>query len=141
MYISYQIFCKHVWNSAQGSPKKASAFQWLILNFTFVNIKLQVLEEKCVFTPSQENKDWTRLERHVWVNSGLYGVSRAIMAFGVERYKANMAKSNKGLQYIIDKLFVPDKIPDTLPQEVTKLRDSATAKAKDMAAQARGVVQ
>nr|XP_054765423.1 PRELI domain-containing protein 1, mitochondrial-like [Lytechinus pictus] len=100
-----------------------------------------VLEEKCVFTESEENKDWTQLTRQVWVSSNLYGFSRALMAFGVERYKANLTKSNKGIQYIIDKLFVPERVPDTLPHDVSKLRDNAKAKAQNMAARAGGIVQ
>lgn len=108
-------------------------------NIGFKNF--MVLEEKTVMRPSPDNKEWTQLERHVWVGSNLYGFSRALMAFGIERYKSNISKSNKGLQYILDKLFVPDWVPDTLPHEVSKLRDNAKAKAQDMAARAGGVVQ
>lgn len=123
----------------KGAGKITSEMALTIFSFLFVCV--QVLEEKCVFSQSEENKDWTQLERHVWVNSSLYGFSRALMAFGVERYKANLTKSNKGIQYIVDKLFVPEKVPDTLPHEVSKLRDNAKAKAQNMAARAGGMVQ
>ncbi|XP_071480667.1 PRELI domain-containing protein 1, mitochondrial-like [Diadema antillarum] len=118
---------------------KARTLTTYTRNIGYTNF--MVLEEKCVFKPSQDNHSWTELHRSIWVNSSLYGVSRALIAFGVERYKANMAKSNKALQHIIDKLYMPETVQDTLPQEMSKLRNQATAKAQDMAAQARGVVQ
>ncbi|EDO37602.1 predicted protein, partial [Nematostella vectensis] len=82
-------------------------------NITFKT--LMVVEEKCVYTVSPQNKEWTTCERQSWVTSGVYGFARAIEAFGIERYKNNVKKTSKGLEYILEKLHSPERPVRPLP--------------------------
>ncbi|XP_065052109.1 PRELI domain-containing protein 1, mitochondrial-like [Rhopilema esculentum] len=72
--------------------------------------KLMVVEEKCEYTKSSDCKDWTLCSRQAWITSKIYGFSRPIEAFGVERYKNNIQKSRKGLEYVLEKMFNPEKL-------------------------------
>ncbi|XP_071827474.1 PRELI domain-containing protein 1, mitochondrial-like isoform X2 [Apostichopus japonicus] len=95
-----------------------------------------VVEEKCVYKQSSENSSWTELQRHVWVDSSLLGFARAIQKFGVERYKSNSVKSSKGIQYVINKMFVPEQVSNDIPQKVEQLTKKAKA-AQDLARQGK----
>ncbi|KAJ8025673.1 PRELI domain-containing protein 1, mitochondrial [Holothuria leucospilota] len=95
-----------------------------------------VVEEKCVYQQSSENSGWTELQRQVWVDSSVLGFARAIQKFGVERYKSNCNKSFKGLQYIINKMFVPEQAETHIPQKVDQLTKKAKA-AQDLARQGK----
>jgi len=78
-------------------------------NLTYPHI--MTCEEKCTFSISPDSKNWTVLKRESWITSSLYGFSRAVEVLGMERYKKNIKKSLKGLNYILSKMYVPDKIP------------------------------
>ncbi|XP_022086503.1 PRELI domain-containing protein 1, mitochondrial-like [Acanthaster planci] len=104
--------------------------------------RLMVVTEKLIFRPAPENKDWTHLEKHSWVDSSVKGMALAIQHFGMERYKANQTKATKGLHYVLENMFVPDRPPtEGFPVDMARLRDSAKAKAKGMAAKTRPVIQ
>ncbi|XP_071948599.1 PRELI domain-containing protein 1, mitochondrial-like [Antedon mediterranea] len=100
--------------------------------------RFMVLEEKCVYKASSENKDWTVVEKEAWINSNMYGFSRPLQAFGLERYKTNILKSNRGLQYVIDRLYPTTEKSnvDILPTEMSKMKNTAKTKAAKMAAKA-----
>lgn len=68
-------------------------------------------EERCEYQVSPDSKSWTMLTRQIWLTSNVAGFSRAIETIGVERYKKNIKKSVKGLEYILTKMYVPEKIP------------------------------
>ncbi|XP_066916425.1 PRELI domain-containing protein 1, mitochondrial-like [Clytia hemisphaerica] len=97
-------------------------------NLTFPHI--MVCEEKCTFSISQESKNWTMLKRESWISSSLYGFSKAAEMFGMERYKKNIKKSLKGLNYVLSKMYVPEKIPTTigmtLPQPIPQATCSSS---------------
>jgi len=69
------------------------------------------VDEKCEYTVSPDTKSWTLLKREAWVSSSVLGFSKAIEALGVERYRKNIKKSLKGLEYLLGKMYMPDKIP------------------------------
>ncbi|XP_057305086.1 PRELI domain-containing protein 1, mitochondrial-like [Hydractinia symbiolongicarpus] len=69
------------------------------------------VDERCEYKVSPDSKSWTLLTRQAWISSSLYGFARAIESLGVERYKKNIKKSVKGLEYILTKMYIPDKIP------------------------------
>ncbi|XP_072042572.1 PRELI domain-containing protein 1, mitochondrial-like [Amphiura filiformis] len=75
--------------------------------------KFMVVIEKCTYTPSDENKEWTECRKEAWIGSNLTGFSSLLSKFGYERFKANAPRSTKGLQYVIDRLFVPETIPNS----------------------------
>lgn len=74
--------------------------------------------------------------RQAWISSSIFGVSRAIQAFGLERYKQNSIKAAKGLQHVLDGIFKPAAQEGTAPGlpliNREKLKETAK-KAKDFA--------
>ena len=99
---------------------------------------LQVVIEKCTYTPSVENKDWTDCKKEAWIDSSLTGFSGILRKLGYERFKSNAPRSFKGLQYIIDRLYVPETVPESkvpTPQiAMEKLSDAAKVRKEGMAA-------
>lgn len=75
--------------------------------------KLMLVEEKCEYKRLKDTKEWTVCKRQAWITSNFYGFSRPVEAFGMERYKQNINKTRKGLEYILEKLFAPEK-PQTV---------------------------
>lgn len=72
---------------------------------TYVNIKLQSVIEKVVYTVSEENPQWTVASRSAWIDSSVYGFSRAIQAFGLDRFKKNCTKMSNGFNYVLAHMF------------------------------------
>ncbi|XP_047138406.1 PRELI domain-containing protein 1, mitochondrial isoform X1 [Hydra vulgaris] len=66
--------------------------------------------ERCEFSLSKDNKNKTLVKREAWVISNVYGLSKAIEMFFFDRYKSQVKKSLKGLEYILNKMYVPEKI-------------------------------
>lgn len=52
----------------------------------------QSVVEKVVYTTSAEHPGQTVAVRSAWIDSQVFGFSRAIRAFGVERFKKNCNK-------------------------------------------------
>ncbi|XP_028393386.1 PRELI domain-containing protein 1, mitochondrial-like [Dendronephthya gigantea] len=75
---------------------------------------LMVVEEKCVYSVCPNNKNWTECRKDAWISSNVFGLARAIESFGIERYKKNIVKARKGLEYITERLFTPDRLPYTM---------------------------
>lgn len=88
-------------------------------NVTFT--KLMAVEEKCVYSVHPTNKEWITCHKQSWISSGVFGFSRAIESFGVQRYKLNAAKAVKGLQIVLDKLYVPERPPLPLSLPVPQM--------------------
>jgi hypothetical protein len=66
---------------------------------------IMTVEEKCIYRPSTDNSEWTECHREAWINSSVYGFSYALQKFGVERFKSNVSKSFKGLNFTLNRLF------------------------------------
>lgn len=68
------------------------------------------IEEKVVYRPTGVNDNWTVAERIAWIDSSYgYGISRAVQAFGYDRFKKNVAKATKGFQFVLDSMYGPSK--------------------------------
>ncbi|KAG9511233.1 PRELI domain-containing protein 1, mitochondrial, partial [Fragariocoptes setiger] len=84
----------HVLEDSCVDPKQET-LTTITRNIAMTN--LMTVEETCVYKPHPENKAWTMLERKVIIDSKLYGLTgRAVKAFGLERYRYNAKKSDKG---------------------------------------------
>ncbi|XP_064602735.1 PRELI domain-containing protein 1, mitochondrial-like [Liolophura sinensis] len=87
------------------------------------------LEEKCVYSMAGESKKWTECDRKAWLCSSLFGFSRPITAFGCERYKNNLKRATKGLEFTLERLFQTDPVAENAAcQQVyskDKFRDTA----------------
>lgn len=71
---------------------------------------LMSLEEKVVYKPSTtEAGKATITEKQAWVNSAFYGLSSAIQRFGLERYKQNIKKTQKGFIYTLENIYGKSK--------------------------------
>lgn len=66
--------------------------QFITYTRNFTSKRLLVLEEKCTYTVSPENNNWTHCIKEVWFKSSVIGVSRAIERFCAEQYKKNASK-------------------------------------------------
>lgn len=86
--------------------------------------RLMLLEEKCVYLTNPENNHWTVCERWAYINSTIFGFSRAIQAFGLERYKKNVTKANQGFQHILEKCYLPET-SEVKSQGKLKLKQTA----------------
>ncbi|XP_041123886.1 PRELI domain-containing protein 1, mitochondrial-like isoform X1 [Polyodon spathula] len=82
--------------------KTLTTFSWNI-NHT----KLMVVEERCVYSVSQEKQAWSQAKREAWISSGVFGFSRAIQEFGLARFKSNQVKAMRGLDYALSTLHGP----------------------------------
>ncbi|KAL1772737.1 PRELI domain-containing protein 1, mitochondrial [Sigmodon hispidus] len=114
-----------------------TTFTWNI-NHT----RLMVVEERCVYCVNSDNSGWTQIRWEAWVSSSLFGVSRAVQAFGLALYKSNVTKTVKGFEYILAKLQgeAPSKtLAETAKEAKEKAKETvlaATEKAKDLASKA-----
>jgi len=66
------------------------------------------IDEKCVYAPSKDNKNWTEVTREAWINSSIFG----LQTFGYGRFKKNANKTIKGFEHVLNKLYIPESIPD-----------------------------
>ena len=107
------------------------------------NIGLQTImtvEEKCVYKRSMENKNWTVCERQAWVNSSMgYGMSYAIQAFGIERFRQSASKTVKGFEHVLNRMFTPDVERVSLFISADRVKE-VTLKAKELAKARAGPV-
>ena len=71
------------------------------------------IDEKVTYKVASENSDWTVAERSAWINSTFgYGLSRAVQAFGLDRFKKNVVKANRGFISVLDAMYSPREVPD-----------------------------
>ncbi|XP_060525804.1 protein preli-like [Cylas formicarius] len=121
---SGKLFTKRLLSKTNNIPKWAKNF----INTTYVYIveesvvdpkaktlitytrnlgftKIMSVTEKVVYTQSPDSPDKTVAQRYAWIDSQVRGFSRAICAFGYERFKKNSQKMVGGFNYILANLF------------------------------------
>ncbi|EDW72077.1 uncharacterized protein Dwil_GK10633 [Drosophila willistoni] len=65
--------------------------------------KIMKVDEIVVYT---EQKDGSTLAvRRAYISSQVFGFSRAIRAFGIERFKSNSNKASNGFNYVLRRMF------------------------------------
>ncbi|KAF7995068.1 hypothetical protein HCN44_004540 [Aphidius gifuensis] len=67
--------------------------------------KVMTVVEKVVYKVSDENPEWTVAHRSAWIDSSVFGFSRAIQAFGLDRFKKNCSKMTGGFNYVLAHMF------------------------------------
>ena len=80
-----------------------------------------MIEEKCTYKPSSDNKEWTVCERQAWVSSSIFGFAYAIQKFGVERFRQNASKTVKGFDYVLSKMYRPEPLMAAPTEHSNKL--------------------
>lgn len=73
-------------------------------------IIFQNVVEKVVYSANEES-GLTVAERSVWIESRMYGLSRAIEAFALDRFRKNCAKAVKGFNYVLNNMFPVVSLP------------------------------
>lgn len=61
--------------------------------------------EKVVYRVSEENPNWTVAKRLALIDSQVFGLRRAIQAFGLERFKKNCNLMYTGFNYVLAHMF------------------------------------
>jgi hypothetical protein len=107
---------------------------------------LQSIVEKVVYRENADNPEQTIAERHAWIDSHVFGLSRPIQAFGLERFKKNCSKAELGFQFVLNTLY-PGRMPTfsapkhfDLMEQRDKLKESAKRATELAKSKARPVV-
>lgn len=67
--------------------------------------KVMSIVEKVVYKVSEDNPNWTVAHRSAWIDSQVFGFSRAIQAFGLDRFKKNCNLMYTGFNYVLAHMF------------------------------------
>ncbi|XP_076302868.1 protein preli-like [Lasioglossum baleicum] len=67
--------------------------------------KVMSITEKVVYKVYEENPNWTVAKRSAWIDSQVFGFSRAIQAFGLDRFKKNCTLTYNGFNYVLAHMF------------------------------------
>ena len=98
----------------------------------------QSVVEKVTYKTSQENSNWTVAYRSAWIDSQVFGFRKAIIAFGLERFRRNCQKMITGFNYVLSGMFPQNASTVTIEEnsniasKTEKLRDVAKT-ASDLA--------
>lgn len=93
----------------------------------------QNVVEKVVYSASDSNSALTVAERSVWVESKMFGLSRAIEAFGIERFRKNCGKAVNGFNYVLNNMF-PKPAPLQVSEDTATFTPTVSGKEKLMGA-------
>ncbi|CAH0553953.1 unnamed protein product [Brassicogethes aeneus] len=142
-----QLFTKRLLSKTNSIPKWAERFYTAkhvnIVEESIVDPKNKVLitytrnlgyakvmsvTEKVVYKESEEHPGKTVALRSAWIDSQVKGFSRAICAFGYERFKKNCHKMVGGFDHVLSNLFplqhtIPS--PQATVTAASKLKDAA----------------
>lgn len=75
-------------------------------NLTYSSVMSVI--EKVNYTPSLEHTTCCEIKRQSWAESSVYGLASVAERFGHERYKKNIKKSQKGLDWVLNRYFPAD---------------------------------
>ncbi|KAJ3650305.1 hypothetical protein Zmor_022001 [Zophobas morio] len=98
--------------------------------------KVMSVTEKVVYRQSDEQPGKTVAVRSAWIDSQIRGFSRAICAFGYERFKKNCNKMVGGFNYVLANMFPLQSTVTTTHATIT-----ATSKLKDAAINASALAK
>lgn len=69
------------------------------------NLWFQNIVEKVVYKVNDEDANLTIAERSAWIESKMFGLSRAIEAFGIDRFRKNSQKAVNGFNFVLQNMF------------------------------------
>ncbi|XP_034101807.1 protein preli-like [Drosophila nasuta] len=100
--------------------------------------KIMKVDEIVVYSEQKDGR--TLAVRRAYISSQVFGFSRAIRAFGIERFKANGNKASSGFNYVLRRMFPQHQMaatstPTTTSQQSTQpaVTTSASTQYGDMA--------
>jgi len=111
--------------------------------------KVMSVVEKVVYKTSPEHPGKTIAIRSAWIDSQVFGFSRAIRAFGCERFKKNCGKMVSGFNHVLSHMFPAPVVINgsTINSDsgylstATKLKEAAKKKSEQVKAQAEHIYQ
>lgn len=115
--------------------------------------KVMSVVEKVVYTVSEEHPEKTVAIRSAWIDSQVFGFSRAIRAFGCDRFKKNCHKMVSGFDHVLSAMFplvtgnhtnmnaTPTTAADNYLTKATKLKEAAKKTSEQVKAQAEQIYQ
>ena len=62
------------------------------------------VQEKTIFSEDNTNKDWTSVKRNAWIISSFYGLSYGFEAYGLNRYKSNIQRMDRGFESVLKRI-------------------------------------
>ncbi|CAF4797360.1 protein preli-like [Pieris napi] len=87
--------------------------------------KVMSVVERVEYRPSGASQ--TVALRSAWVDSQVFGFSRAIRAFGVDRFRKNASHMVNGFNYVLSNMF-PRQVPQhTVTHTLKEMREAAAA--------------
>ncbi|CAH4031425.1 protein preli-like [Pieris brassicae] len=87
--------------------------------------KVMSVVERVEYRPSGASQ--TVALRSAWVDSQVFGFSRAIRAFGVDRFRKNASQMVNGFNYVLSNMF-PRQVPQhTVTHTLKEMREAAAA--------------
>ncbi|CAG9766844.1 unnamed protein product [Ceutorhynchus assimilis] len=100
--------------------------------------KVMSVTEKVVYKQSEENPSKTVVSRYAWIDSQVKGFSRAICAFGYERFKKNANVMIGGFNYVLQNMYphqnVIHSVTSTTANKIKDAAKNASELAKSKAA-------
>ncbi|XP_055693152.1 protein preli-like [Lutzomyia longipalpis] len=107
--------------------------------------KIMSVTEKVVYCSSKDTPGSTVAHRSAWIDSQVFGFSRAISAFGLERFKKNCSKMSTGFNWVLHTLF-PNPAHQDLhllhpATKAQKIKEAARTASDHMKAQAEHIYQ
>jgi len=87
-----------VLEDAMVNAKERTMLTWT-RNITLT--KYLSVEERCAYTPCDDNPDYTRVDTEARVVSNV-SIGPMVERFGLERFKTNIKKATKGLLYVLE---------------------------------------
>uniref|UniRef100_A0A6M2DM83 PRELI/MSF1 domain-containing protein n=1 Tax=Xenopsylla cheopis TaxID=163159 RepID=A0A6M2DM83_XENCH len=106
--------------------------------FNMGHAKVMSVVEKVVYKASLDNPNHTIAVRSAWIDSQLFGFSRAIKAFGLERFRVNCTKAITGYNYILNKMFASQNYKAEEALNLSNGTNSNINKIKEVAKNATG---
>jgi len=94
-------------------------------NISFSN--LLEMKETCIYSTSEENKEWTHLTQEARVTVYTFGISRRVEEFCVQSFKQNAAKGKELMEPAIQKMMeFKTKIKQEAEEKLQAMEDFGT---------------
>lgn len=109
--------------------------------------KIMSVTEKVTYAMDSENNAHTVIHRSAMIDSQVYGFSRAIASFGLDRFKKNCSKMIKGFEHVLGAIYPHHHSSIALAAAATaagktqKIKEAAKHASEQVKAQAEQIYQ
>lgn len=106
--------------------------------------KIMSVTEKVTYAMCPENSSHTVIHRTAMIDSQVFGFSKGIAAFGLERFKKNCSKMVKGFEHVLTTIYPHHHQQQNsmgLPGKTQKIKEAAKHASEQVKAQAEQIYQ